>query len=295
MERKVRIDTLGATTLVIFSVLLGLNQALVKLVNAGFSPIFQAGLRSVCAFFPVLVFALVARKRLSITDGSLVGGLLAGAFFSVEFFLLFNALEYTTVSRASVLFYTMPFWVAVGAHFLIPGERLTTARVGGLLLAIAGVALALADENRPTGAHAVVGDLMCLTAAMFWAGIALVARTTKLSRSSPHMQLLYQLAVSGIVLTAAAPLFGDTILAVTPGIVGIFAFQSLVIVAIGFTVWFWVLSVYPASDMASFGFLSPVFGVFFGWMIFDEKISAGVILALAMVGAGIYLVNRKPR
>ncbi|KAA3622258.1 MAG: EamA family transporter, partial [Proteobacteria bacterium] len=140
----------------------------------------------------------------------------------------------------------------------------------------------------------VFGDLMCLAAAAFWAGIALVARVTRLSRASPHMQLLYQLGVSGIVLTAAAPLAGDMVLDPTPLILGIFAFQSLVIVAIGFTVWFWVLSVYPASDMASFGFLSPVFGVLFGWLIFDETISVNVLLALAMVGAGIYLVNRKP-
>ena len=28
-----------------FSILLGLNQALIKLVNAGFSPLFQSGLR----------------------------------------------------------------------------------------------------------------------------------------------------------------------------------------------------------------------------------------------------------
>ena len=45
MERKTRIDTLGAVVLVLFSALLGLNQVLVKLVNAGMHPVFQAGLR----------------------------------------------------------------------------------------------------------------------------------------------------------------------------------------------------------------------------------------------------------
>jgi drug/metabolite transporter (DMT)-like permease len=64
MLRKTRIDNAGIIMLTVFSAMLGLNQALVKLVNAGFSPIFQAGLRSVCAFFIVLSFALIFKKAM---------------------------------------------------------------------------------------------------------------------------------------------------------------------------------------------------------------------------------------
>ena len=56
-------DLLAISVLIGFNVLLGLNQALVKLVNEGFSHIFQAGLRSACAFVPVLVFALFMKRR----------------------------------------------------------------------------------------------------------------------------------------------------------------------------------------------------------------------------------------
>ncbi|MEO1612541.1 MAG: DMT family transporter, partial [Pseudomonadota bacterium] len=171
MERKDRIDAFGATVLVVFSALLGLNQVLVKLVNEGFAPIFQAGLRSACAFLPVLLFALVLKRRLSIIDGSLVPGLITGTFFAAEFILLFQALDYTTVSRASIFFYTMPFWVALAAHFLIPGERLTPVKLAGLALAIAGVALALARDDQPATDKALLGDLMCLLGAIGWAGI----------------------------------------------------------------------------------------------------------------------------
>ncbi|HIL18153.1 MAG TPA: hypothetical protein EYG12_02810 [Gammaproteobacteria bacterium] len=66
--------------LVGFNVLLGLNKALVKLVNAGFSPLFQGGVRSLCAFLPVLIFAVIMRRRLSITDGSLSWGMVNGLY-----------------------------------------------------------------------------------------------------------------------------------------------------------------------------------------------------------------------
>ncbi len=293
MERKQHIDAFGAAVLIVFSAMLGLNQVLIKIVNAGLQPVFQAGLRSVCAFFPVLLFAYVARKRLSLTNGSLGPGILCGTFFGIEFILLFQALDYTTVARASVMFYTMPVWVAAAAHFLIPGEKLTVTRSFGLVLAVAGVAWALAVDERPASNLAFIGDLMCLAAALLWAGIALLARTTRLSKSSPEMQLLYQLGVSAPILLVVALMIGGPIREPTALIWGIFAFQVLVVVCVGFLTWFWILSIYPASSMTSFSFLSPVFGVLFGWLILDEHISVSIIGGLVLVSAGIVLVNRK--
>ena len=293
--RKDRIDAIGAAALIGFSLLMGLNQVLVKLVNAGLAPAFQAGLRSACALPLVLLFARAAGRRLSVTDGSLWPGVACGLLFSGEFLLLFLGLEYTAVSRASILFYTMPVWVALGAHFLLPGERMSLRRLAGLVLAVAGVALALSGRAPSTAPDALVGDLMCLGGAVCWAGIALVVRTTRLQRADPEMQLVYQLAVSAVVLLAAAPLFGAMVREVTPAIAGIFAFQVVFVVGVGFLTFFWVLRHYPASDMAAFTFLAPLFGVLAGWMILDEPVPPAVIGALLLVGTGIVLVNRKPR
>ncbi len=292
-ERRTEMDAFGASILISFSLLLGLNQALVKLVNDGLAPVFQSGLRSACAFLPVLAWALLKGKRLSVTDGTLSLGLLNGLLFSGEFCLLFLALDYTSVSRASLFFYTMPLWVAVGAHFLFPEERLTPLRILGLLLAAGGVSLGLLGRDDAMPADAWIGDVLSLAAAGFWAAIALLTRGSRLARATPEMNLLYQLGVSAIVLSALAPLFGDTVRELTPGILGIFAFQVIVVVAIGFLVWFWVLSVYPVSDMASFSLLTPVFGVAAGWLIFDERLDAGFFVSLLLVGSGLVLVNRR--
>ncbi|MDC0069239.1 DMT family transporter [Gammaproteobacteria bacterium] len=293
MLRKTRVDNAGIIMLTVFSATLGLNQALVKLVNEGFSPIFQAGLRSVCAFFIVLAFAMIFRKKLSLSDGSLFPGLVIGVLFTAEFFLLFTALDYTTVSRVSLFFYTQPFWVALGAHFLIEGEQLNRNRIIGLLIAISGVALCLFSDAEMTSLENIKGDVMCLVAAIFWAMIALMPRTTKISLSTPEMQLLYQLAVSGIILTSFAPMLEDPIRNLTPEILAIFSFQVIFVVSIGFIFWFWAISVYPTSDMASFSLLSPLFGVFFGWIIFNDQITIEFIVALFMVIGGIVLSNRK--
>ena len=295
IERKQQIDALAASILIGFNILLGLNQALVKIVNDGFAPVFQAGLRSACAIVPVLAFALWARRRLSIRDGSLAPGLANGLLFSGEFCLLFLAIDLTTVARASLFFYTMPIWLAIVAHFLLPGEKLTPAKVVGLILAICGVGIALVGDRESSPNASLLGDLAAILAALCWGSIALLTRLSSLQHCSHEMNLLYQLVVSACVLLAVALFVGDPIRTPTPTIVGIFAFQVIGIVAIGFVVWFWLLSVYPASNIASFSLLAPLAGVLSGWLLFDDPLTPLFLIALGLVLAGLVLANRPLR
>ncbi|MFK7967041.1 MAG: DMT family transporter [Burkholderiaceae bacterium] len=294
MKRKDRIDALGALVLLSISMLFGLNQVLVKLVNAGLQPVFQASLRSIIALVPLLLFVFVMKRRLSIKDGSLVPGLICGLFFSLEFLLLFLALDYTTVTRASVIFYCMPVWLAIGAHFLVPGDRLTGRRIFGLAVAIAGMTLAISSQGPVGGEWQLRGDIFCVLASICWACIALLARTTALNRSSPEMQLLYQLVVSSVVLLPASLFFGEWVRDMTWSLGGILVFQSVFVVMVGFLTWFWVLSIYPTSDMASFTFLVPAFGVLSGWLILNEQMTAAIVVALLLISIGIYLINSRP-
>ena len=293
--RKDRIDAPGALALVTFSALMGFNQPMVKFVNEGMSPVFQAGLRSLFAIPMVLAWIWWRRSRLSLTDGSLAGGIACGVFFAMEFLLLFLAIDYTTVSRSAVLFYTMPIWVAGVAHFLIPGEGMTRRKAIGLALAIAGVALALSRNEQPATDRAFRGDMLALGAALCWAAIAITARVTQLSRSTAEMQLLYQLAISAPLLIGAAVFAGPFFREMTPLLWGIFAFQVVGVASLGFLSWFMILKIYPASDMASFAFLTPLFSVLFGATILDETLGWNVIAALVLIGAGIRIVNRRGR
>jgi len=134
---------------------------------------------------------------------------------------------------------------------------------------------------------------MCIVGAMFWAGIALVARTTKLSVACPEQALLYQLAVSAPLLLVLSVFFGEAFRGMTTQLWSIFAFQVLIVVGFGFSLFFWALKRYPAGSMTSFSFLAPLFGVMFGWLILDEKITLSILIALAMVCVGVVLVNRK--
>jgi len=71
----------------------------------------------------------------------------------------------------------------------------------------------------------------------------------------------------------------------------ILLFQSSIVVAGGFVFWFWLLSIYPASGVASFAFLAPIFGIFFGFIILNETINKSFLVSALLVIVGIFLVN----
>lgn len=291
METRRAIDGFGAAALTAFSAVLAFNQVVIKVTGGGLEPVFQAGLRSLLALVVLLAWLGLTRKRLHFPPGALLWGVVSGTLFAYEFVLLYLALDLTTVARASILFYTMPVWLALAAHFLLPGERLTGLRVLGLGLAMAGVVLALAD--RGTGQGSLAGDLMALAGTLGWAGIALLVRITPLSQVAPAGQLMMQLAVSAPILLVLAPLFGPSLRDPQPIHWLGLAYQTLAVASLGYLAWFWLLTIYRASSVAAFSFLSPVFAVLFGWLVLGERIAVTVWLALVLVVAGLVLINRK--
>ena len=74
---------------------------------------------------------------------------------------------------------------------------------------------------------------------------------------------------------------------------GSLAFQIVVVTFASYLVWFWLIRHYPATRLASFTMLTPVFGLLLGALLLAEPITARLLVALATVAAGIFLVNRK--
>jgi len=294
MARKDGIDTFGAVSLVVFSLVLAVNQVAIKITNDGLQPIFAAGLRSLLAVVFVGLWIGLRGGRVRPDPAYLGPGLLVGAAFTVEFVCLFLALDLTTVTRAAIIFYSMPLWLALAAHLLIPGERIGRGKALGLVLAFAGVAWVLSDRGAG-GQGSLWGDLLALGAALSWGGIALCARLTRLRELKPEAQLFWQVSVSAVALLALAPLFGPLLRDLQPVHLVSLLFQAGVVVSAGFMFWFWLLTVYPAAAVASFSFLSPVFSVALGAFWLGEPVGATVIGALALVALGLWLINRPAR
>ncbi len=291
--RKDRLDAFGLTALLAVQVLLAVNQIIIKLVNVGLQPVFFAGLRSLLAIGFVWAWLVWRGRPPKLRRESLGAGLLIGVLFAAEFLFLFLALDLTSVGRSSLIMYSMPVWFAILAHFGLK-DRITPTKAIGLGFAFLGCGLAIL--SRPdTGEASLAGDLCALAAAWGWALTAYIARRPVMRAEGPEMQLFWMVLVSAPVLLVASLFFGPLIRDLHPlHIVGL-VFQSSVVVAGGFIAWLWLLSVYPSSTVASFSFLTPVFAVGLGVVLFGETVTGSILVAVALVAVGIVLINRPAR
>jgi len=272
----------------------GLNSVLAKISTTGYDPVFLTVARSAIAAAAVYAWCLYRRINLFEHDGTLIPGIAAGIFFGLEFLAMFIGFEYSSVGRISLLVNTMPFFVLVCAHYFL-GERMTPAKVAGLVLAFIGVAIIFSDKMPVAGDQVWIGDLLGLAAAVLWAATTLVIKGTRLTTASAEKVLMYQLVVSAIVIAPMLLTIDNPIRDPDWTSTAALLTQAVFIVAFTYVLWFWLMRQYPASALSSFTFLTPAFSVFGGWLILSEPVSWRLALSLAMIGAGIYIVNRPRR
>ena len=297
-QRRTQLDGLAIVLLVGCSAIWGLGQVAAKVGLAEMPPLLQAGLRSLGAAVLLLAWAAWRRQPLWQRDGSAPGGVLAGALFAAEFACIFIGLQYTSASRMSVFIYLAPFVVALGMPFISRSEKLHAAQIAGLVVAFGGVVWAFAEGfARPAvGPQQWLGDSLGLLAAVLWGCTTLTLRGTRLATALPEKTLLYQLAVSGVALTAAGFFKGEIWPATLSTLsIAALAFQTVVITFASYLVWFWLLRHYPATRISAFVLLTPVFGLLAGVLLLGEALTTRLVVALAAVCVGIALVNRPPR
>lgn len=290
-DRRDGIDALAVTMMVWLTFSWGLNGVAAKIANSGFSPIFLSMARAAIALVLVMAWCRWRSIPLFTRDGTLWAGLLAGALFGTEFMLIFVGLEFTSVARSALMINTMPFWVLIGAHFLL-GEKMDGRKAAGLALAFVGVAVIFRDRLSLPGPDAWIGDLLSLGAGVFWAATTLVIKASRLSSIQPEKVMVYQLAVAVVVAIPMMPLAGPMLRAPDALSTAALVFQAAYVVAFTYVVWFWMVRRYPAAALSSFAFLTPAFGVILGGVILDEPLSPWLFLSLALIAVGLYIVNR---
>jgi len=59
--------------------------------------------------------------------------------------------------------------------------------------------------------------------------------------------------------------------------------------------WMWMLGRYPATRMSSFVFFTPLFSLLFGALWLGERVTPGVLVAIAAVAVGMLVMNRPQR
>jgi drug/metabolite transporter (DMT)-like permease len=281
--------------LLVLALVWGANMAVIKIGARELPPLFMAGLRSLVA--SACLYIWIKAKGLSLFPSIkvLLHGVVIGLFFGSEFGLIYVGLEYTLVSRTYVLVYTAPFFVAVGAHFFLKGDRLNRWKAAGLVLAFAGVVVLFMKDLGSFSFRTLPGDLMVLAAGALWGCTTVYLKKYLSHRTVPLQTLFYQVFFSAPPLFLMSILLEDPIVSNISLATGFSVFYQCIIVAfLSYLVWFELIHRYPVSLLHAFTFFTPVFGVFLsGALIMGEIISPSMVVALTLVSLGMILVNRK--
>ena len=295
MDERKALDQTASSLMIVLCMVWGLQQVILKMAASDISPLMQIALRSGLAALLLLPLVLLDQKSQLMNPKNLKAGALVAVLFSLEFFLLAQALQLTSASHAVVLLYTAPIFVALGLHWKLPSERLTLLQWTGIGIAFIGIVVTFI-RSQQIGANTfqqqmLWGDLYALAAAIAWAATTVTVRLSSLAQAAVTQTLFYQLAGSFILLLGLAFFMGQAVVQWTPLVMGSLAFHTLIVSFASFLAWFWLLRNYLASRLGVFSFLTPLFGIIFGVWLLDENIEANFIFGTTLVLLGILVVS----
>ncbi len=215
-----------------------------------------------------------------------------GAFFTLMIVLVTWGTGMTAASRAAVFMNTQPIQVAVLAHFLLPGDRLSPRKMAGLMAAFLGVIVILMSRlDFPEAASWWRGDLVVLLAAFCWAVQTIYAKRLVV-RVSPVALTFWQVVLCALVTTLASLILEPwAAWRVTGRLVVAILYVALGVTTAGWGLWIYVLREVEASVATTFLFTIPIFGVLAGWLLLQEPLGLHLLGGAILVAIGILLVT----
>jgi drug/metabolite transporter (DMT)-like permease len=271
----------------------GGNTVAIKVSLADVPPLGAAGLRFLLGTAAIGLWCWRNGIPLALRPGEvrpLVG--LTGIFLAQIAALNFGT-KATLASQATVLISSYPLFVGLLAHFLVSGDRLTWHKSLGLALAFGGVFCVFAEPWFQSGPGHWLGNLTVAVSA-FLLGLRLVCLKLLVRDLNPYQAIFWQglLSLPAFFLASG---FGEGFAAYhfTVPAVGALLYQGLVVAGFCFVAWAVLLQHHRPSQLASFSFTSPLFGVALSCLLLDDPLTGGLGLGVLLVAAGIYLANRE--
>ncbi|WP_328867022.1 EamA family transporter [Streptomyces sp. NBC_00304] len=272
----------------------GVNFVVIELGLAHFPPLLFSALRFLVAALPAVFF--VGRPKVAWKWIVGVGLVLGMAKFGLLFIGMDRGMG---AGLSSLVLQVQAVFTALFAALAL-GERPGRVRVLGMGVALAGIGVAAVDEG---ASGPVLAFVLVIAAAACWGVSNVLTR-----KAAPPDALNFMVWVSTVPVL---PLLGLSLLFEGPhrdaealaaldwSAAGIIVYVAWITTVFGFGAWGFLLSRYPASSVAPFTLLVPVFGMSSAALLLDESVSPLRWCAAALLVGGVALTSlagaRRPR
>jgi len=179
------------------------------------------------------------------------------------------------------------------AHVLTPDERITPARLVGVLLGLGGVAVMLGGGARAMLGEGLLGQLACLGAAIAYALAGIYGRRFRAMGVAPLATATGQVTASSLMLLPLAlavdrpwtlPAPGPAVLA---ALVGVAALST----ALAYVVYFRLLASAGATNLLLVTLLIPVTAIFLGVLVLGETLRPEHLAGMALIALGLAAID----
>ena len=211
-----------------------------------------------------------------------------------QYLFFYIGLANTSGVKASIIEGVNVFISILVASLIFRQEKLTARKMLGCIIGFAGVILVNITGGIDM-AFTFTGDGFIVLSTIAYAFSSVMIKRYS-QEENPVTLSGYQFVLGGLIMVVCGLLMGERLTVISGA--GIAMLLYLVVIsAVAYSMWGVLLKYNPVSRVTVFGFMNPVFGVILSAFFLKESDSVGVvcILALILVCAGIYIVNRAPK
>lgn len=250
---------------------------------------FLAFSRGIIGTLFLILFVKVQGRRLflPLSGRQIVLLILSGAVMGVNWILLFEAYNYTSVAAATLCYYMAPTIVVLLSPLLFH-EPITLRKGLCAFAAVVGmVFVSGVIENGFPVFSEMKGLLFGLGAAVFYACVMIINKL--LPGIDPYEKTVIQLASSALVLIPYLILTGETI----PDGLSRTALLNLLIVGllhtgVAYALYFGSLDKLKAQTAALLSYLDPITALILSALILHERMTVfGILGAVLIIGAAV--------
>jgi len=253
-------------------------------------PLLGAGVRFAAAGFVLLGVAAVQRRPLR-TDW-LLAGVLALAPFAAAYGLIYWGEQYVPSGLTAVLFGVLPLYIALLGAMLLPDAPLRPRLVLGVLIAIAGLALAFLESVELGSAERAALGAAAVAVSPIGAAIGNIGQKLRAAELDAVVLNGWAMLGGGLLLLPASALaedWGEFVWSAES--VGSIAYLALFGSAITFVTLTVLLRHISAMAMGFLAMILPFGALIFGALLYDESITARALAGAALVATGLLVAQ----
>lgn len=235
----------------------------------------------------LLAVCLIGKRKISISSikKNLLPLILSGMFIGLNWVLLFEGFEYTTVPTATLCYYMAPLFVVLASPIVLK-ERLTIKKGLCVLVALLGMVFVsgIIQSGVPSS-NDLLGILCSLGAAVLYATVILF--NTKIKEISPYDKTIVQLAAAAVVMIPYCLLVeGNEPIVLSATNLILLAIVGIVHTGMSYALYFGAMGKLPAQTTAIFSYIDPIVAIVLSTCILREPFDIySVIGAVLILGA----------